>query len=327
MKHLFYLAVLISFINVNAQIKYETFIADEKTGIVHIQSLEEAEKPVAYKRIFTLNENFFTPVANDTLKIFDKQTGKWKAHKKLRKHWPQMNLDGYKYAFSYENDQLALIDSTFEIVHKFKTNYKRPYYFYGNDYSFFGLANDSVIDIFLHKKTASFEHIKTIIASEMLYTQDASQDKVIVFYGGIKTYVFKKSGAMIEYDQQFGVDDRLGIYQLIDPQDEEIVEEIITDDTPYVEEVIKSDQFIPTKEKDGVTTYKAADIPLEIQLEGHLIYKNEGSTFTVFKVFKTERGTRASSKNGYKFKINFEKGEAILPLKYQRAMNLKISEL
>lgn len=306
-----------------SQNKYEVFKSANHYGIVKTDSLREYLPPKKRSLLF-INKDVFAFYKKDSITIFNKKTGKWMPSLRWTV-FPSVNITNNKYLLANSKGKLHLYDSTLQILHTFKKDYKSVKKIF-NRTNFLALSIDNKIDLFqLHKNGRELKFEKYFKAPFSLRTVNASGNSVIVFYGDAQTHVFDVKGNYTVYEKQFNEDNRMGIYELLDPSSSDEEYEVMIDDTPYVEEELDPKQFQFNGIVNGKNTYSAPAYNFVISVnKGYAVRENQNGFITVMT--KEVDGNRTTYRgNGFSFYLDIAQLRALIPMKYQEIMGLVIT--
>lgn len=309
-----------------SQLKFETFVINEKMGIVEISTLNEYIPPTYdYGKRVSLNSDYLTFREDDSLKIFDKKTGLWKNAIHLNSQSTLVFIDKRVYLHLIEDSKSVLFDSVF-----------RPKFYLDKEYSRITyLADDMVyaedngmISVFkLNKKKPKI--LQRLDATDFTIIKQYNDDSIIdflVFYGGKHTYFFDKDLVLKHrFEKRITYRDDLSV--LVNPPKENVM----VTASPSNDYAIKPNP----KEYKTITSTDKKLYTSEVSLWNMKTFKDyeldsyDSKNFTVYKVFSTTdaRGntsTSMSSKHCYIFKMDAERMKALIPLKYQEEVGFEI---
>ncbi|AWI26774.1 hypothetical protein [Flavobacterium pallidum] len=306
-----------------SQNKFESFVINEKLGIVEISTLSEYIAPTfdSYKKI-NINSDFITIRQNDSLRIFDKKNGNWKKSIYLNSDLLTAYIDQRTYIHIIENNKSVLLDSVFKPAIHFPKAYSQIQYI---ERSFFYAQNNNTLDIYkLTKKTSVLKHTidAKFYSTEKKHNDDGSTTDYIMFYGGDATYQFDLDFTLIKKFEK-KITEEYELNYLLDPSNKISV----SPDGPKTKE--KHVEFLEEKTTDKII-YTVIDSSFKIAMNLDFVLKKFGENeFIVYKVFSTvdkdgRKITSMGAKDSYRFKIQFKELKALLPIKYQNEIGLEV---
>ncbi len=287
--------------------KFEEFSVNGQKGIVNTQTLEEVLMPIYNKHILNFTENLFILKKNeDTIVVFNKHSGKWSAPMRLANEYRKISLNKKNYLYTVDKGKYILLDSLLQKKYLLPKLLNPLYHHYDFPENFFIAKDKDTLEVYRIEKS-SLKLLHRIKATDFYITKvkdKGTEMKLYVLNGFEKQYIFDEYFKLKDISLDYYNDANLSDLSSGGKR------------APNVQ--------LKRTIGDGMSEYdvysSSNSSPFKMHLaSNYRLYTQYNST-----CYFVEGGTSDSAKNVYSFKIDTANAKALLPLKYQEEMRLKI---